>query len=75
VVLLYSNTPGDIKIILFVRSGPLHYLNSISLYRIQPLFCVTDYRDNFSRLKNLILIGGPDDGVITPWQSRLAGIL
>jgi len=28
------------------------------------------FKDNFSRLKQLVLIGGPDDGVITPWQSR-----
>lgn len=27
-------------------------------------------KKNFLKLKNLILIGGPDDGVITPWQSR-----
>jgi len=29
-----------------------------------------DYKTNFLRLEKLILIGGPDDGVITPWQSR-----
>ena len=28
------------------------------------------FKDNFSKLNRLILIGGPDDGVITPWQSR-----
>ncbi|XP_050726816.1 lysosomal thioesterase PPT2-A-like [Eriocheir sinensis] len=28
-----------------------------------------DYRQNYLKLKNLVLIGGPDDGVITPWQS------
>lgn len=32
-----------------------------------------EYRQNFIRLKNLILIGGPDDGVITPWQSSHFG--
>uniref|UniRef100_A0A3B4ADW3 palmitoyl-CoA hydrolase n=1 Tax=Periophthalmus magnuspinnatus TaxID=409849 RepID=A0A3B4ADW3_9GOBI len=32
--------------------------------------CATDWRDNFLRIKKLVLIGGPDDGVITPWQSR-----
>lgn len=35
-------------------------------------FNVTDgkrFKDNFLRIKNLVLIGGPDDGVITPWQS------
>ena len=30
----------------------------------------TEYKSGFSKLKKLILIGGPDDGVITPWQSR-----
>ena len=29
-----------------------------------------DYKTNFLRIKKLVLIGGPDDGVITPWQSR-----
>ncbi|XP_022245510.1 lysosomal thioesterase PPT2-like isoform X3 [Limulus polyphemus] len=29
-----------------------------------------DFKRNFLRLKNLILIGGPDDGVVDPWQSR-----
>lgn len=28
------------------------------------------YKDGITRLNKLILIGGPDDGVITPWQSR-----
>lgn len=27
------------------------------------------WRKNFLRLKNVVMIGGPDDGVITPWQS------
>lgn len=27
------------------------------------------YKKNFLKLNNLILVGGPDDGVITPWQS------
>lgn len=28
-----------------------------------------EYKSNFVRLKKLVMIGGPDDGVITPWQS------
>lgn len=28
-----------------------------------------DSRTNFERLEDIVLIGGPDDGVITPWQS------
>ncbi|CAJ1062836.1 lysosomal thioesterase PPT2-like [Xyrichtys novacula] len=31
------------------------------------------WKKNFLRIKNLVLIGGPDDGVITPWQSSLFG--
>ena len=29
-----------------------------------------EYKTNFLKLQQLVLIGGPDDGVITPWQSR-----
>uniref|UniRef100_A0A5F8H9D6 palmitoyl-CoA hydrolase n=1 Tax=Monodelphis domestica TaxID=13616 RepID=A0A5F8H9D6_MONDO len=38
-----------------------------------PFFFLTwaVWRKNFLRVKRVILIGGPDDGVITPWQSRL----
>jgi len=28
-----------------------------------------EFKRNFARLENLILVGGPDDEVITPWQS------
>ncbi|XP_062615868.1 LOW QUALITY PROTEIN: lysosomal thioesterase PPT2-A-like [Saccostrea cucullata] len=30
---------------------------------------MNEYKQNFLRLNRLVLIGGPDDGVITPWQS------
>lgn len=33
----------------------------------------TDYKTGLIKLKNMILIGGPDDGVITPWQSSHFG--
>lgn len=29
----------------------------------------SSYKSNFVKLEKLVLIGGPDDGVITPWQS------
>ncbi|XP_033098762.1 lysosomal thioesterase PPT2-A-like [Anneissia japonica] len=32
-----------------------------------------EWKKNFLQLKKLILIGGPDDGVITPWQSSQFG--
>ncbi|KAB7504182.1 Lysosomal thioesterase PPT2-B [Armadillidium nasatum] len=28
-----------------------------------------EYAKNFARLNKLVLIGGPDDGVVSPWQS------
>nr|XP_046256007.1 lysosomal thioesterase PPT2-like isoform X1 [Scatophagus argus] len=31
------------------------------------------WRGNFLRIKKLVLIGGPDDGVVTPWQSSHFG--
>ncbi|XP_017294986.1 lysosomal thioesterase PPT2-like [Kryptolebias marmoratus] len=33
----------------------------------------TEWRKNFLQIKKLVLIGGPDDGVITPWQSSHFG--
>lgn len=32
-----------------------------------------DFKTNFMKLKRLVLIGGPDDNVITPWQSSQFG--
>ncbi|XP_072547096.1 lysosomal thioesterase PPT2-A-like [Salminus brasiliensis] len=34
---------------------------------------LTEWRTRFLSIKKLVLIGGPDDGVITPWQSSLFG--
>lgn len=31
---------------------------------------ISEWKKNFLKIKKLVLIGGPDDGVITPWQSR-----
>nr|XP_015828993.2 lysosomal thioesterase PPT2 [Nothobranchius furzeri] len=33
----------------------------------------TEWRSNFLKIQKLVLIGGPDDGVITPWQSSQFG--
>lgn len=33
----------------------------------------TVWKNNFLQIKKLVLIGGPDDGVITPWQSSQFG--
>ncbi|XP_061531730.1 lysosomal thioesterase PPT2-A-like [Phycodurus eques] len=34
---------------------------------------IKSWRENFLHIKKLVLIGGPDDGVITPWQSSHFG--
>ncbi|XP_026790737.3 lysosomal thioesterase PPT2 [Pangasianodon hypophthalmus] len=34
---------------------------------------LTEWRERFLGIKKLVLIGGPDDGVITPWQSSHFG--
>ncbi|XP_015610148.1 lysosomal thioesterase PPT2 homolog [Cephus cinctus] len=31
------------------------------------------YKDGLTKLRKMVLIGGPDDGVITPWQSSQFG--
>ncbi|KAF6735333.1 Lysosomal thioesterase PPT2-A [Oryzias melastigma] len=33
----------------------------------------TEWKENFLKIQKLVLIGGPDDGVITPWQSSQFG--
>ncbi|CAG7821760.1 unnamed protein product, partial [Allacma fusca] len=33
----------------------------------------TQFKENFLKLKKLILIGGPNDGIICPWQSSHFG--
>ena len=33
----------------------------------------TSFKKGLTKLKKLILIGGPDDGVITPWESSQFG--
>lgn len=33
----------------------------------------SDYKTGLIKLKHMVLIGGPDDGVITPWQSSHFG--
>lgn len=32
-----------------------------------------DFKDGIVKLRQMVLIGGPDDGVITPWQSSHFG--
>ncbi len=44
-------------------------------YWLKHFFQPADFKSNFLNLKQLVLIGGPDDGVITPWQSRHVSLL
>lgn len=37
------------------------------------MFNNSDYKTGLIKLKQMVLIGGPDDGVITPWQSSHFG--
>ncbi|XP_061111315.1 LOW QUALITY PROTEIN: lysosomal thioesterase PPT2 [Conger conger] len=53
------------------------YLNSSDYLALldgeRPNPNATMWKKNFLRIKRLVLIGGPDDGVITPWQSSQFG--
>ena len=35
----------------------------------------TEYKSNFERIGKLVLIGGPDDGIVEPWQSTWVVLL
>ncbi|XP_061075157.1 lysosomal thioesterase PPT2-A-like isoform X2 [Conger conger] len=47
------------------------YLAVLDSERINPSAAI--WKKNFLRIRKLVLIGGPDDGVITPWQSSHFG--
>lgn len=34
-----------------------------------------DFKEGVAKLEKMVLIGGPDDGVITPWESRSVFIM
>ncbi|XP_059194879.1 lysosomal thioesterase PPT2-like [Centropristis striata] len=55
----------------------LRYLQANSFLALlngdKPHHDMKAWRENFLRIKKLVLIGGPDDGVITPWQSSHFG--
>ncbi|KAM3857883.1 lysosomal thioesterase PPT2 [Diretmus argenteus] len=54
---------------MYVNSSD--YLALLNSERSNPN--ATEWKKNFLRIKKLVLIGGPDDGVITPWQSSQFG--
>ncbi|CAJ1062840.1 lysosomal thioesterase PPT2-like isoform X3 [Xyrichtys novacula] len=58
------------------HQGPRYRNNNYFLARIngdRPDPKMKVWKENFLRIKKLVLIGGPDDGAITPWQSSLFG--
>ena len=64
--------------LLFAGRDPHHlelyktttqYLSFLNAETLLPNPNLTSYRNNFIKLRKVVLIGGPDDGVITPWQS------
>ncbi|XP_045609974.1 lysosomal thioesterase PPT2-A isoform X2 [Procambarus clarkii] len=63
----YWNDPHH-QTLYYKYSNYLPYLNNEINESYQKF-----YRNNFMKLKKLVLIGGPDDGVITPWQSSHFG--
>ncbi|XP_051526797.1 lysosomal thioesterase PPT2-A-like isoform X3 [Myxocyprinus asiaticus] len=80
----YWNGRRTLKTALFHDEEPLKnphhrdmYINSsdymalLNSERANPN--TTVWKENFLRIKKLVLIGGPDDGVITPWQSSQFG--
>ena len=53
------------------QAGYLKHCQYLPLIdNVVPTSQSSTYKENFIRLGKLVLIGGPDDGVITPWQSR-----
>ncbi|CAH0393100.1 unnamed protein product [Bemisia tabaci] len=63
----YWNDPYHQKL-FFKYSSFLPFLNNM----IKSDFS-DQFKEGISKLKNMVLIGGPDDGVITPWQSSHFG--
>lgn len=63
----YWNDPYHQKL-FFEYSAFLPYVNNLVPSENSKLF-----KKGFTKIKKLVLIGGPDDSVITPWQSSQFG--
>lgn len=50
--------------------GCLCTFSSVALSCVVYCCSLAVWRDSFLRIQKLVLIGGQDDGVITPWESR-----
>uniref|UniRef100_A0A1B6DQR5 palmitoyl-CoA hydrolase n=1 Tax=Clastoptera arizonana TaxID=38151 RepID=A0A1B6DQR5_9HEMI len=60
----YWNDPHHQKL-YFNYSKFLPYINNEKQTKLQ-----NDFKLGIAKLDKMVLIGGPDDGVISPWQSR-----
>lgn len=48
----------------------LKYIINNKIMLIFTGFGHSEFKRNFLRMRRMVLIGGPDDGLICPWQSR-----
>uniref|UniRef100_A0AAY4E7G6 palmitoyl-CoA hydrolase n=1 Tax=Denticeps clupeoides TaxID=299321 RepID=A0AAY4E7G6_9TELE len=63
----YWNDPHHRKLYLKGNS----YLALLNGEKTHPN--ISEWKENFLRIKKLVLIGGEDDGLITPWKSSFFG--
>ncbi|KAK9511227.1 hypothetical protein O3M35_005825 [Rhynocoris fuscipes] len=63
----YWNDPHHQQL-FFEYSNYLPFINNLIISNKSD-----DYKRGMTKLKRMVLIGGPDDGVITPWQSSHFG--
>ncbi|XP_003383295.1 PREDICTED: lysosomal thioesterase PPT2-A-like [Amphimedon queenslandica] len=57
-------------------NDPFHHSDYLSKNKFLPSItnnAPQEYKDNILKLQQVVFIGGPDDGVITPWQSSHFG--
>ncbi|XP_017274961.1 lysosomal thioesterase PPT2 isoform X2 [Kryptolebias marmoratus] len=66
---LYLNNSEYLALLNSERPNP----NSTEMHESKESSWSTEWKKNFLRIQKLVLIGGPDDGVITPWQSSQFG--
>lgn len=45
-------------------------VNCYYIFKFVVALIHSEWKKNFLKINKLVLVGGPDDGVITPWQSR-----
>uniref|UniRef100_K1PI16 palmitoyl-CoA hydrolase n=1 Tax=Magallana gigas TaxID=29159 RepID=K1PI16_MAGGI len=75
--------PDGIHLICYSQGGLVcrGLLSTIPDHNVDTLIAVSspmagiygEFKHNFLRIKRMVLIGGPNDGLIRPWQSSLFG--